>query len=301
MMGHGDSKIPLPVSPQPELRARCVRLGLVLLGVFLFRLSGPADASDHRDVREGDLLPRILEKAEAYCRRLGASSLDFVCREKIDERQYTPPLRLFSNTGGTTEPGLTRVLLEYDYQLIRKGGSIEEKRVLLRENRAARNEPDAELKTKLYKHKNLVFGPGGLLSEYWQPRHAYIYLGEQKIDGQRTYVVEAAPAASPEPDLVYGKAWVRQKDFAIVKIEWDQRCLSNFDQVLAMAERIGHQAEPRMSVSCTYGVEKNGIRFPDRLAIREEYWSTRGNYRVSETTVRYEDYRFFIVETEVKY
>jgi hypothetical protein len=300
-MAHGFIENPVPGGLRPERHAWCIRPGLALLVTLALWVSGPVDASGHRDVQEGDLLPRILEKTEAYCRRLGASSLYFVCREKIDERQYTPPLRLFSNAGGTTEPRLARIILEYDYQLIRKGGSIEEKRVLLRENKQVRNEPDTELKTKLYKHKNLVFGPGGLLSEYWQPRHAYTYLGEQKVDGDRTYVVEAAPAGSPEPDLVYGKAWVRQRDFAVVKIEWDQRCLSNFDQILAMAQRIGHQAEPRVSVSCTYGVEKNGIRFPDRLTIREEYWSTRGTYRVSETSVRYEDYKFFIVETEVKY
>ena len=51
-----------------------------------------------------------------------------------------------------------------------------------------------------------------------------------------------------------------------------------------------------MSGSCTYGVEKSGIRFPDRLTSREESWSTRGT-----SSDRYEDYKFFVVETEVKY
>lgn len=250
--------------------------------------------------QEPDPLPQILEKSRDYCRRLGASSLYFICREKIEERQYDPPLVLLSNAIAPPAKS-TRVLLEYDYQLVRKGESIEEKRILLKENKQIRNEPGAELKTRLYKHKNLVFGPVGLLSEYWQPRHSYIYVGEQRIDKEDAYVIEAAPAGSPEPDLVYGKAWVRKKDFAIVRIEWDQRCLGNYDQVLAMARRIGRQAEPRLSIACTYGVEKNGIRFPDRMTIREEYWSTRGNHRVSETAVRYEDYKFFIVETEVKY
>ncbi|HSA97437.1 MAG TPA: hypothetical protein VLJ16_15405 [Acidobacteriota bacterium] len=257
--------------------------------------AGPSSAPAREDP-----LPQILEKTRDYCRRLGASSLYFVCREKIDERQYSPPLVILSNASAP-QAKLTRVLLEYDYQLVRKGESVEEQRVLLKENKQPRNEPGAELKTRLYKHKNLVFGPGAFFSEYWQPRHAYTCVGEDLVGKDDTFVIEAAPAGAPEPDLVYGKAWVRKKDFAIVKIEWDQRCLGNYDQVLAVANRIGHQAEPRLAIACTYGIDKNGIRFPDKMTIREEYWSTRGTYRISETTVRYEDYRFFIVETEVKY
>jgi hypothetical protein len=296
----GDAKNPLIGGPRPERRAWRVSLGLALSGALLLGLSGPAGTSGTPVLQQGDLLPRILEKCQNYCWRLGRSSLFFICREKIDERQYNPPMQILSNVRGGP-PKVTRVVLEYDYQLVRKEESIEEMRVLLKENRQPRNEPAAELKTRLYKHKYLVFGPGGLLSEYWQPRHAYRYVGEDRLGKDEAYVIEAAPPEAPEPDLIYGKAWVRKKDFAILKIEWDQRCLGNYDQVLAMARTIGHQAEPRLSVSCTYGVEKNGIRFPDRMSIREEYWSPRGTFRVSETTVSYDDYKFFIVETEVKY
>jgi hypothetical protein len=248
-----------------------------------------------------DLLERILEKTEIYCRRLGRVSLHFVCRERIEERQFDPPRQIAGVTRSTPLRHVTSVSLEYDYQLIRKGESIEERRTLLKEDKRLRNEPDAVLKTRLYKHKYLVFGPGGLLSEFWQPKHMYAYLGEETVDGEKTYVIEASPAGPAEPNLIYGKAWIRQKDFAIVKIEWDQRSLGNYDMILMMARTIGHQAEPRVSVVGYYGVEKNGIRFPDRLVIREDYRSTRGTYRVSEATVRYEDYKFFIVETEVRY
>ena len=77
--------------------------------------------------------------------------------------------------------------------------------------------------------------------------------------------------------------------------------MGNYDQILEMAKTLGHQAEPRMSVIGYFGIEKNGIRFPDRLAIREDYGSTRGTFRISETTVLYTDYKFFVVETEVRY
>jgi len=264
-------------------------------------LSGRVTPARAQDPAAANPLPRILEKTKEYCQRLSSASLDFICRERIDERQFSPPLQIFSNMATPSRRHVTSVSLEYDYQLIRKGESVEEKRVLLRENKQRRNEPDAVLKTQLYKHKYLVFGPVGLLGEYWQPKHAYAYLGEEDVDGEKAFLVEASPWGSPEPNLLYGKVWVRKKDFAVVRIEWDQRSLGNYDLVLQMAKAIGHQAEPRISIVGHYGVEKNGIRFLDRLTIHEDYDSGRGVFRASETTVLYKEYRFFIVETEVRY
>ena len=234
----------------------------------------------------------------------GQGLADFVCRERIDERQYDPPRLISAALTSGAAKHVTRVSLEYDYQLIRKGDVIEETRTLLKEGDEPRNEPGAALKTKLYKHRYLVFGPGGLLGEFWQPKHSYTYLGEETVEGEKAYIIEASPAgpaepglvieASPagpqEPGLVYGKAWIRARDFAIVRIEWDQRSLGNYDKALRMAEAIGHQAEPQISVVGHYGIEKNGVRFPDRLVIREDYRSMRGTYRVAEATVRYEAY-----------
>ncbi len=275
--------------------------GLFLLALFLAATPAAHPSAVPQDKPDADLLERILEKTEIYCRRLGRVSLDFVCRERIEERLFDPPRLISAVSAPASLRRVTSVSLEYDYQLIRKGDVIEEKRTLLREGKEPRNEPDAVLKTRIYKHKYLVFGPGGLLSEYWQPKHAYTYLGEEEVEGEKAYLIEATPAGPEELGLVYGKAWIRQKDFAIVKIEWDQRSLGNYGKILATAKAIGRQAEPQVSVVGYYGVEKNGIRFPDRLVIREDYRSTRGTYRYSEATVRYEDYRFFVVETQVRY
>ena len=267
-------------------------LGLLLLGLP----GAPAPAA--QPAPPADPLPTILEKTRAYCDRLEGISLYFVCREEIDERLFDPPLKLFALGG----PGhVMRESLEYDYQLVRAGDSIEEKRVLLKENGRPRNEPNAPLKTKLYKHRNLVFGPVGLLGQYWQPRHVYRYLGEDTVDKERSFLVEAQPSGPPEPGLLYGKVWIRARDFAIVKIEWDQRSLSDLEAVKKMARSIGHDASPRLSIVGVYGVEKNGIRFLSQLAVHEDYDSRMGVFRASQTEVRYKNYRFFVVETEVRY
>ena len=68
-----------------------------------------------------------------------------------------------------------------------------------------------------------------------------------------------------------------------------------------MARAVGKEAEPRISIVGHYGVEKNGLRFLDRLDLHEDYESGSALYRASETTVLYKDYKFFVVETEVKY
>ena len=284
----------------PDIRIPVVA-GLVLLALLPgVTPAGPSSAAP-QDASGSELLERILEKTEIYCRRLGRVSLDFVCRERIEERLFDPPRLISAVATSVPLRRVTSVSLEYDYQLVRKGDDIEENRTLLKEGKEPRDEPGAILKTRVYKHKYLVFGPGGFFSEYWQPKHTYTYLGEEDVEGEEAYLIEAAPVGPGEPGLIYGKAWIRKKDFAIVKIEWDQRSLGNYGKILATAKAIGRQAEPQVSVVGYYAVEKNGIRFPDRLVIREDYRSTRGIYRYSEATVRYENYRFFVVETEVRY
>jgi hypothetical protein len=50
-----------------------------------------------------------------------------------------------------------------------------------------------------------------------------------------------------------------------------------------------------------FDFEKNKIRFPSKFLLEEEYIRPEGGrYKKSEIIVRYKDYKFFTVETEVK-
>lgn len=251
--------------------------------------------------RSSDPLPQILETTLDYCRRLEGVSLYFVCSERVEEREYSPPLKLLSTVDLGPERHFRGTVLEYDYQVIRSAKSFEEVRTLHRENGRARHEPNAPLKTRIFKHKYMIFGPTGLFGEFWKDRHSHTLLREERVNGEVAQVIEAKPLGPPEPNLVYGKAWVRKSDCAILKIEWDQRALGNFERVEKTARALGEGTRPCLSIVCQYGIEKNGIRFPDRLTIREDYESRRGILRVSETTVDYANYKFFTVETEVRY
>lgn len=251
--------------------------------------------------QSADPVSQVLAKTLEYCRRLEGLSLYFVCRERVEEREYAPPLKLFSTFATSSTRHVQGKVLEYDYQLIRRGELFEEARTLLREDGRPRNLPNASLMTRVFKHKYMIFGPAGLFGEFWQDRHSYVLLGEEGSGEERALVIEARPTGPPEPNLLYGKVWVRKKDCAILKIEWDQRALGNFDKIERMAQTLGEGTRPRLSILCEYGTEKNGIRFPDRLTIREDYETPRGVLRVTETTVVYSAYKFFTVETEVRY
>ena len=51
-----------------------------------------------------------------------------------------------------------------------------------------------------------------------------------------------------------------------------------------------------------YALEKNGIRFPSKYSVTETYVFPNGRkFTRTVIDVTYEDYKFFTVETEVKY
>jgi hypothetical protein len=230
-------------------------------------------------------LEHILAKAAEYCQRLEQVSLHFVCTEEIEERLYYSG-RFYKENNYT-----------YDYQLIRKGEGIQERRTLLEENGKSRHEENAELKTHRFFHKHVIFGPIGLLSESQQQNHDYVIKKEEKIKGDRCLVIEAVPKEGVQVDHLFGKAWIRENDCSIMKIEWNQESMGNIERLEEAAKKAG--AKPIITFVSEYAYEKNGIRFPSKYFVKEEYVK-RGRYKISQTTTVYKDYKFFIVETEVK-
>jgi len=254
-------------------------------------------------------LADLLESAAQYCDRLSNSVLDFVCRERVSEwsfpeavmassaRQDGRAIRVvdFIRRG----PKVSNAYL-YDYQLVRdRTGSIRETRTLLRENKKDVNVPDAALKTRLFWHAKIVMGPLGLLSRSRQAEHDYRIVGEDRIDGERAAIVEAVPKPGVAADHLVGKIWLRIRDAGILKIEWNPSSIDNYAGVLETAERL--RMTPRIVLTSEYGSDKNGIRFPSLYSVREIYGRSSRRFQRSETTVVYDQYKFFTVETTVVY
>jgi hypothetical protein len=258
-------------------------------------------------------LEEILSKAIEYCRRLESASLDFVCVEEAAEKiDYSRDLETGSGWPVTDWPGRLRispldspVRVEknsyiYDYQFVRKGPQKIERRILVKKNGKKMHQENVPPLTSSVRITNMLYGPIGLLGPAKQSRYEFRIIGEGMVDGQKSYILETTPRFIVDENQCYGKIWVKADDSSVMKIEWDQTSLGNFHAVEAIAEK--YKAEPLVTSISEYGLEKNGIRFPSRDFTEEAYIMRNGKKFVrSTTTILYKDYKFFTVETEVKY
>ncbi len=279
---------------------------IILLVIFLTFLSAQFfSQTANSKMSDQEELELILKKCAEYCERLDNVSLYFVCKEEIKEKVYKSPARSGSvallRSGEFRENKLPKNMYIYDYQLIRKGNSLDEQRILIEENGQEKNDLDAQLKTKRFQHKFIVFGPIGLLGQKQQKNYDYKILKNVNYKKEKAVILEALPKFPGEFNALYGKIWIRKKDFAILKIEWEQESLENFEIIEKIAERMN--ATPLITFISEFGFEKNKIRFPNKYSVEEIYISRRGGRRFlrSKTTVVYDNYKFFTVDTKVKY
>lgn len=111
------------------------------------------DQSSAKNKREK--LTLILKKCADYCERLARATLNFVCQEKIQENidYYKDAFYndYYYNLITKTVRSSQKVnIFTYDYQLIKKGDSIKECRILLEENGQKKHEENALLKTERF-------------------------------------------------------------------------------------------------------------------------------------------------------
>lgn len=244
---------------------------------------------------KGNLVPKkILEAVACYCRDLSAASLDFVCREQVRER--------LSGALAEDVSILKDVIREwvYDYQLVRKEGWSAETRILLEENGKSRRRENARLATTRFDHKFVVLGPVGLFSTEAQLKHDYWILREAEVEGEPVLVIDVRPKGL-ETSSLYGKAWVRLRDGAVLKIEWEPASMGNYAAIEDLAKST--RAKPRINFFSEYAVEKNGLRFPSSYKVVESYRTARGTVVLSRTDIVYKDYKFFEVNvrTDVRW
>jgi hypothetical protein len=253
-------------------------------------------------------LEKILKETGEYCERLKDMALDFVCEEKIAEKTYQFGKALVFKPGAIRRRNSSffedlktvksrKNSYVYDYQMIKKGDDFKEKRDFLEENGKKRKEKNVELKTLRMSSKFLVFGPVGFLSKTWQPHFVYEIIGSETIGQKKAFVLKASPKELTEENHCFGKIWVDETDSSILQIEWEPASIKNFEE--RVESSIG-ELRREVSWMVSYDVVKNGIRFPSAQLIKETYITKQGKEHIKyEAEYKYENYKFFTVETEV--
>jgi hypothetical protein len=252
-------------------------------------------------------LASILKGCAVYCEKLEKSVLDFVCLETMREQVFRPHLKRtplpfdpLVYDYQLTHNKKTENEFVYDYQLVRKGGRLDESRTLVRENGQEKQEKDAQLKTVGFRFKNIIFGPIVLLGGEWQSRHNYEITGNATLESRKAVVIKATPKPGEWLGYLYGTVWVDRDNLGVLKIEWTQESLENYGRVWQSARKMN--LKPDIVLTGEYGYEKNGLRFPSKFSVRERYIYSGGmKFPLYELDVVYSAYKFFTVETEVKY
>jgi hypothetical protein len=275
---------------------------LILIAFSGLVSSGTRIPSETEDLKT---LDAILKKTGDYCEKVKAIALFYVCREKVADERLVFARRNLMNFSvsdeGTIKPRRIRTkTYTYDYQLVKKGEIPIEKRSLLEEDGKEKYEENVEFRPVKYHGSYTVYGPVGFLSKKWQEHYEYEIAGEDVIDDKKAIIIASVPRNEREINYNFGRIWVDAKDFSILKIEYDPRSIKDYEDELAQSP-LG-DLRKKVIWTMLFGIEKNGVRFPSQQVIQEFYVNSKGEeLLIEKITFRYEDYKFFIVETEVKY
>jgi len=268
----------------------------------------------------GDL-SRILAGCAEYCRKLADSALFFICEETIKEthHQLKPPQELsdmfFKHTevvyqapdgGGIAvawrvqimDPNRTeRRSYLCDYQLIKKGEIIEQRRIILKENGRPLPDRTTLLEETRYAVLKPIFASLQVLAQDRQPLFAFRLLDEERIRGKNAFVVEAGPKSGNADGVLSAKIWVEKTGFRILKSEIAGVPVDGYEDVLKDCVLLN--IEPDFVTIHEYRVDKNGVLFPENSTVRVEYRGLVPGRPVSklETDLTYGKYKFFTVET----
>lgn len=288
-------------------------IGRFLLCILLLTLCGFARylfSQENKIVKSQEELNKILEKTGDYCEKVKKMALFYICIEKIVKKRYfykteTYRKKLLDADAWTWNKRFKvkrtkKNTYTYDYQLIKKEDELHERRILLEEDGKKKLEENVELKMVKYVSKYLVFGSVGFMSKYWQHYFDYEIVGKDTVEGKKTIILNSFPTSAAEENDNYGRIWVDEGDFSILKIEWDPKSIKNYEEEI-IPSPIG-DLKKTIIWSVSYGIEKNGVRFPSKQLIQEFLINKEGEKFIHEETLfNYVDYKFFKVEVDVIY
>ena len=260
-------------------------------------------------------LRKILDQSAAYCLKLTGAALDFICEEKIKEIHYYFGTEhrwaglAVSPKGGpvsTTwipmwDPERTEKNdFVCDYLFVKKGDSIEERRIILKDSGQKMPDRNKLLEEKRFTSLNPVLAATQLLDRDRQPMFNYRLIDNTKVNGRQAFVIEAVPKSGNTRGVEYAKIWIDQERFQVLKSEIEGVPLEGYEDVLRDATLF--DIKPILTTTHFYELEIKGVLFPDRSTIRVDY-PKPGNFLYPKrlklkVDMTYKKYKFFTVEVE---
>ena len=267
----------------------------------------------------------ILSGCAAYCRTLADAALFYVCEETIKEttlglgspdrlaelafRARDFAFQVTESADGQMSGWLVdkpliierrraeRLNYECDYQLIRRLGGIEERRIIIRANGHKIADRVELLEKSRYSSLAPIASALSILDKDRQALFTYRILKEDKIFDKNAYVIEILPKLGDADGVRSARAWIEQGSCRILRCEIEGVPLEGYDDILSEAVLLN--IRPYFLRTFEYQTEKNGVLFPDHTMVRVEYPSLTPKRREtkSKMDVSYKDFKFFTVET----
>ncbi len=263
------------------------------------------------------VLDQVLARSGLYCRRLSDAVMDFVCEEKIRDTHFS--LRnslkvendvvmletdreirtLAINPRLVIDPSKTkRTTYVCDYQVVRKDGSLTERRILLQENRQAFHDPAKLLEDRRFALLSPLFAPLRILLPEKQADFFFRIRKEDAIRGRDVYVLEASPKSGDEDGIWSAKIWIDKERYTVLQCEIEGIPIEGYEDILADCAQLN--IRPRFTTTHEYKLEKEGILFPWRSRVRVAYPDVSPELSIPKNDIvfSYDQYRFFTVSSE---
>ncbi len=279
-------------------------------------------------------LRTALDRSGDYCQKLAGAVLDFICEETIRETHYNlinninwmvlavaPTTKAttkisqvnddFANNAWTNDqprivgrqqimdPQLTiRNDFVCDYLIVRKAGAVEERRIISKENGRKNTDRNKLLKERRFSGLSSLLAPLRVLAKDRQPRFDFRIIDEEKVHGNKTFVIEAVPKSGNEDGIWSAKIWVDKESYKILKSEIEGVPIDGYEDVLDDCAILN--IKPIFTMTHEYRTEKNGVLFPSRSKVHAAYPEIdfRGPVEKMAINLTYDKYKFFTVETK---
>ncbi len=256
-------------------KSRGVLFSILLLNLALLGL-GQETAKSNND---GEKLREILIGTAQYCEQLKQAVFHFLCFETIEENikktleSDDVPRKTGFYEGYTKlkvyKPKKVKNKYINEYQIIKEGGRIRERRVLTRHNGKKVRIKNPGLKTKLYSYKSSLT-PIYFFAKENQDKFDYKLAGSEQVMKRYAHVVEVRSKGNKNPftDEPLAIVWIDQDDYSVLKFQY----FSGDFQAERLAGTTKHNVRNIKVKDVHYfGLRKNNLRFPTKTELLVTY------------------------------